>query len=652
MKKIISLAIALCLMLTVCSTGLMSLTAAAAQTIEGSEVTWSFDNITKILTFGGTGDIPDYDTYKDEGGNATMPWAGIDYTSVVFGDGITGIGSYVFYKNYTMESLTVPATITKLGKGAFFECKGLRSITVEGGITKVEEQTFSGCSSLETVNLPETVTEIGAKAFYKCSAAKTVALPDSVKTIGDSAFHSCILLKTFEAPASLEKIADRAFYCCESLETLTLNDNIAEIGISAFDGCIKLTAVSFPSSVRTISEAAFSGCSKLATVEFADGITTIGDQAFHLCTSLKSVNIPHTVETIGKKAFGYGKSGSKIDGFAITGYDETAAQSYATENEFTFNSLGKYFPKSGTISETLTWEVSDDGVLTFTGTGAIGDSTADTIPEYMLGNPKSIVLCEGITAVGAYAFLSDCKEIAVPKSVTAIGEKAFGYTVDGDGNVVKVEDFTITGYEGSDAERYATENEFTMNKLQLDLGFKLGEEAKICTFDEENRIITVYDKEATLEKILADFVIGDDLTVEPLEKVATGANLVTKDGEAEVASYTIVVIGDVNGDGNINSADALLILQHSVEAVTLSGANLAAANVDGNDTINSSDALAVLQISVDNKTPADYYPATDNPGEGEEPGEGENPEEGGEPGESENPGEGETPDTPSDTENA
>ncbi|MGN1101799.1 MAG: leucine-rich repeat domain-containing protein, partial [Huintestinicola sp.] len=513
MKKIISLAIALCLMLTVCSTGLMSLTAAAAQTIEGSEVTWSFDNITKTLTFGGTGDIPDYDTYKDEGGNATMPWAGIDYTSVVFGDGITGIGSYVFYKNYTMESLTVPATITKIGKGAFFECNGLRSITVEGGITKVEEQTFSTCSSLETVNLPETVTEIGAKAFYKCSALKTVELPDSVNTIGDSAFHSCILLKTFEAPDSLEKIADRAFFCCESLETLTLNDNIAEIGESAFDGCEKLTAVSFPSSVRTISSAAFSGCSKLATVEFADGITTIGEQAFYLCTSLKSVNIPHTVETIGKKAFGYGKSGSKIDGFAITGYDENAAQSYATENEFTFNSLGKYFPKNGAISETLTWEVSDDGVLTFTGTGAIGDSTADAIPEYMLGNPKSIVLCEGITAVGAYAFLSDCKEIAVPKSVTAIGEKAFGYTVDGDGNVVKVGDFTITGYEGSDAERYATENELILNKIQLDLGFKLGEEAKICTFDEENKIITVYDKEATVEKILADFVVGDDLTV-------------------------------------------------------------------------------------------------------------------------------------------
>ena len=70
MKKIISLAIALCLMLTVCSTGLMTLTASAAVAIEGSEVTWSFDDMTKTLTFGGNGDIPDYDTFKDEGARA------------------------------------------------------------------------------------------------------------------------------------------------------------------------------------------------------------------------------------------------------------------------------------------------------------------------------------------------------------------------------------------------------------------------------------------------------------------------------------------------------------------------------------------------------------------------------------------------------
>ena len=480
MKKIISLAIALCLMLTVCSTGLMSLTAAAAQTIEGSEVTWSFDNITKTLTFGGSGDIPDYDTYKDEDGSPTMPWAGIDYTNVVFGDGITGIGSYVFYKNYTLESLTVPATITKIGKGAFFECKGLRSITAEGGITKVDEQTFSTCSSLETVNLPETVTEIGAKAFYKCSALKTIALPDSVKTIGDSAFHSCILLEAFEAPDSLEKIADRAFYCCESLKTLTLGEKITEIGISAFDGCIKLEAVSFPSSVRTISEAAFSGCSKLASVEFSDGITTIGDQAFHLCTSLKSVNIPHTVETIGKKAFGYGKSGAKIDGFEVIGYAESSAYAYAEENGFVF--------------------------------------------------------------------------------------------------------------------------------ITLDIKFDLAEGA-VCDFDDENKIITVYNRDATIETITTDFIIGEDLTIEPLEKVATGERLILKLGERRVGSYSIVVLGDVNGDGQINSTDALLILQHSVESISLENEYLLASDLDRTNSVNSTDALIVLKLSVEiieNAHPHDF----------------------------------------------
>ena len=65
-----------------------------------------------------------------------------------------------------------------------------------------------------------------------------------------------------------------------------------------------------------------------------------------------------------------------------------------------------------------------------------------------------------------------------------------------------------------------------------------------------------------MEKILADFVVGDDLTVEPIEKVLNGATLITKNGEEEVASYTIVVIGDVNGDGKVNPADVIHFLKN------------------------------------------------------------------------------------------
>ena len=75
MKKILSLALALCVMLTVCSTGLMSITASAAQKIDGSEVTWSFDDMTKTLTFDGKGDIPDFDEDRDKDENNNLPGA-------------------------------------------------------------------------------------------------------------------------------------------------------------------------------------------------------------------------------------------------------------------------------------------------------------------------------------------------------------------------------------------------------------------------------------------------------------------------------------------------------------------------------------------------------------------------------------------------
>ncbi len=67
-------------------------------------------------------------------------------------------------------------------------------------------------------------------------------------------------------------------------------------------------------------------------------------------------------------------------------------------------------------------------------------------------------------------------------------------------------------------------------------------------------------------------------------------------GTAQAAGT--VKAGDVNSDGNINSEDALLILQFSIGRITLGDAQRGAADLDGNGTVNSSDALLALRISV------------------------------------------------------
>lgn len=56
--------------------------------------------------------------------------------------------------------------------------------------------------------------------------------------------------------------------------------------------------------------------------------------------------------------------------------------------------------------------------------------------------------------------------------------------------------------------------------------------------------------------------------------------------------------GDVNKDGKINSADALLVLRYSVGSANLDSERFALADVNGDKKVNSADALKILQYSV------------------------------------------------------
>lgn len=57
-------------------------------------------------------------------------------------------------------------------------------------------------------------------------------------------------------------------------------------------------------------------------------------------------------------------------------------------------------------------------------------------------------------------------------------------------------------------------------------------------------------------------------------------------------------LGDVNADGVINSADALRVLQHSVDIIQLQDAAAKRADVNEDKIINSNDALNILRYSV------------------------------------------------------
>ena len=60
------------------------------------------------------------------------------------------------------------------------------------------------------------------------------------------------------------------------------------------------------------------------------------------------------------------------------------------------------------------------------------------------------------------------------------------------------------------------------------------------------------------------------------------------------------MLGDVNGDGKIKTTDALLVLQHVSETITLEGNEFVAADVDKDGVIKTTDALLILQYVAEN----------------------------------------------------
>ena len=87
--------------------------------------------------------------------------------------------------------------------------------------------------------------------------------------------------------------------------------------------------------------------------------------------------------------------------------------------------------ESGTCGETLTWTLSDDGVLTVSGTGEMtngadyGDAPWDDLKTFI----REIVIEDGVASVGDYMFW-DCgnvTKVTLGDDVTRIGKAAFLY---------------------------------------------------------------------------------------------------------------------------------------------------------------------------------------------------------------------------------
>ena len=237
--------------------------------------------------------------------------------------------------------------------------------------SKVKNVTI-GCSMCESM-------------FYGCNYLENVTFTadNDINEIPKAAFELTVGLKKIEIPSSVKKIGDSAFDL-STVSEIKFNEGLETIGNSAFNTWGSFEKITLPSTVKSIGEECFNSY-KPYLIELNDGLERVGKQAFICNFANQSVKIPASVTEIGEKAFGYSDSGKKAENFAIYGYRGTAAETYATENGFTFVPLDSTDPNginvvlnSGDVVEVGQYSEPDEytsdykavGTVTFNATGS------------------------------------------------------------------------------------------------------------------------------------------------------------------------------------------------------------------------------------------------------------------------------------------
>lgn len=301
-------------------------------TITGATFTITVTAPSRDFTFDAT-----TGTIKKYNGNDAV----VNIPSEINGTPVTTIGNAAF-RDSSVTSVTIPASVTEIGANAFAGCTNLTSVnyiggdwsklTIQSGNPAVEDAAKDAANeplfdfdfilnntAVIVIRYKGTAADVTIPSRYK---GKPVTVIDPVAFYNNSAVTSVTI------PDSVTAIPDYAFGFCSQLTNISIPNSVTFIGFSAFNSCTSLKSITLPSSLSTIQSYAFYNCGNLKTIRIPVSVTSIGNCAFDVCPSLMTVTYP----------------GSKTQWDAIT----KGSNNDVLENKLVCNQLEATFTADGT----------------------------------------------------------------------------------------------------------------------------------------------------------------------------------------------------------------------------------------------------------------------------------------------------------------
>lgn len=556
-----------------------------------------------------------------------------DGIAVTFADDVTNVAQYLFKVSSddhlpNVISVDLGSSVETIGMYAFTSLKGITSLDIPDSVITIDRDSFAGCTGLRELTLGSSVETIGNGAFASCFLLESVDLPESVRTIGSCAFQECLSLESVTIPEGVTSIGSEAFILCSSLTSVTIPSSMTSIASGVFSYCTGLTEVTIPKSVTEIGSYAFCLTIDESVLASLRSVYEQGPEAFDFIPMDKLADIINDPDSALTDVY-YSGTSDDWDAIVIGSNNDDLLNATIHMHEHDFASeitTPATCIETGVITYTCACGYSYTGVIPTTShTDADFDGVCDVCggdpSDLTLGVEKKLDLDSGESislrfvpkVSGTYTLISFDKSEGSDPFCALTDKNGDRIAKNDDGNGLFNFKLQHELYKGQTyffvcKNNYSGDSSFTV-LLTMDSRLSPLEAAGGAgtVIDDENGLIfgiapnvtNIGDYIAAKEGY--SYVCAASSTSGENDIYSTGSVVTVYAGDIPAAEYTLVLFGDVDGDGKYDGFDAYLVSCLDCGALApedLSAASLAAADCNHDGAINGYDVNILVRAGI------------------------------------------------------